>query len=154
MDRFINEIRSDFIRVAEIAGIHASAGDILVETHKAPHSPPNRLPKGKMAVYVFSLGERCLKVGKVGPRSQARYTSQHYKPNSSKSNLAKSILDHKDELGVVHIDELTVGDWIKNNTDRINFILEARLGVPVLTLLEAFLQCRLKPLFEGFPSQR
>jgi len=36
----------------------------------------------------------------------------------------------------------------------VNFILDASLGVHVLNLLEAFLQCRLRPEFEGFASQR
>lgn len=36
----------------------------------------------------------------------------------------------------------------------MNFILDAVLGIHVLNLLEAFLQCRLQPEFEGFSSQR
>lgn len=51
-------------------------------------------------------------------------------------------------------DESNVGQWIKKNTDRINFMLGENIGLPVLALLEAFLQCRLKPRFEGFESQK
>jgi len=40
------------------------------------------------------------------------------------------------------------------NLDRTNFLLDERLGIPVLTLLEAFLQCRLRPRYEGYKSQR
>jgi hypothetical protein len=47
-----------------------------------------------------------------------------------------------------------IGRWIRENIDRVNFLVDARLGVPVLTLLESFLQCRLKPRYEGFKSQR
>ena len=144
----------DFKKVAELAGIHVTDKDIALEIKKSPHRPPTFLPSGKMAVYVFMWGDDCLKVGKVGPRSQARYTSQHYNPNSSNSNLAKSILRHKHELGLTNLTESTIGDWIRSNTDRINFILNKELGIPVLTLLEAFLQCRLRPKFEGFDSQK
>jgi len=50
--------------------------------------------------------------------------------------------------------ETNVAGWIREHTDRVNFILDAPLGVHVLNLLEAFLQCRLRPEFEGFASQR
>ena len=144
----------DFKKVARLAGMEVSDKDIALEIEKSPHRPPTSLPSGKMAVYVFMWGDDCLKVGKVGTRSQARYTSQHYNPNSSNSNLAKSILKHKNELGLTNLTESTIGNWIKSNTDRMNFILNRELGIPVLTLLEAFLQCRLRPKFEGFDSQR
>jgi hypothetical protein len=38
---------------------------------------PSRLPLGTQAVYAFLLGERWLKVGKAGPNSQPRFTTQH-----------------------------------------------------------------------------
>jgi len=40
------------------------------------------------------------------------------------------------------------------NVDRVNVLLPASLGVPIMTLLESFLQCRLRPRYEGFRSQR
>jgi hypothetical protein len=52
------------------------------------------------------------------------------------------------------ISESNVGEWTKANVDRVNFLLSVKFGIPVLTLLESFLQCRLKPQFEGFESQR
>ncbi len=121
---------------------------------KAPHKPPGKLPDGKMAVYVFLLNDLCLKVGKVGPQSHARYVSQHYHAKSSGSNLAKSVLHGKSELNFLGVNELNVGDWIKENTDRVNFLLDRGKGVPLLNLLESYLQCRLKPIFEGFESQK
>lgn len=145
---------TDFIRVASLAGVWLSETDIVAEVLAAPHIPPTSLPPGKMAVYVFSWGDHCLKVGKVGPNSQARYTSQHYNPKSSNSNLAKSILEDKTKMGLAHLDEKNVGEWIRRETDRINFLVDQTLGIPVLSLLESFLQCRLKPRFEGFESQR
>jgi hypothetical protein len=144
---------TDFVQVACLAGIRLSETDIVLQVLAAPHAPSSGLPENKMAVYVFSWGDQCLKVGKVGPNSEARYTSQHYNPKSSNSNLAKSILKNKMKLGLAHLDETNVGEWIMKETDRINFLIEQKLGIPVLSLLESFLQCRLKPRFEGFESQ-
>ena len=140
--------------VAELAGVRVPDNALSVETLPAPHRPPTALPKGKVAVYVFVWKEQCLKVGKVGPNSQARYTSQHYLPSSSNSNLAKSIPSARDRLGLAAVSESNVGSRIKANVDRLNFLLDAGCGVPVLTLLESFQQCRLRPMFEGFESQR
>ena len=90
----------DFLRVAALAGARLAESEIEVETLKAPHRPPSRLPAGKMAVYVFSCGDTVLKVGKAGPNSGARYTSQHYNAASARSTLAASLLKGGDEIGV------------------------------------------------------
>ena len=144
----------DFRRVAEIAGVKIAPNALLIERLPAPHKPPSSLPRGKLAVYVFEWKGQCLKVGKVGSNSQPRYTSQHYNPSISNSNLAKSVLAGRDELGISGVSESNVGTWIKTNVDRTNYLLDAECGIPVLTLLEPFLQCRLRPRFEGFESQR
>jgi hypothetical protein len=149
-----NTLINDFRKVAEIAGISLSQNSLTFESLPAPHTPPSALPKGKTAIYVFLWKGECLKVGKVGPNSHARYTHQHYSPLSSKSNLAKSILSAHSTLGIPSVSESNIGAWIKSNVDRINFLLDARCGIPTLSLLEGFLQCRLKPRFEGFESQR
>lgn len=150
----LNKIIEHFETVAKLAGVKVPIDSITPERLASPHKPPKPLPAGKMAVYVFIWGDYCLKVGKVGPKSNARYTSQHYNPKSSKSNLAKSILRNKVEFGKLDLNEQTVGEWIKSNVDRWNFILDESLGVPVLSLMEAFLQCKLRPKFEGFDSQK
>jgi hypothetical protein len=149
-----DKLISDFIRVSELAGLEIKEQYIQIESLPAPHIPPSTLPSGRMAVYVFHWGNRCLKVGKVGPKSQARYISQHYSPRSSNSNLAKSILKDKSVTGINEIDEHTVGNWVKQNTDRVNFLIPESFGIPLLSLLEAFLQCRLRPCFEGFDTQK
>jgi hypothetical protein len=38
--------------------------------------------------------------------------------------------------------------------ERVNLVMDAACGIAVLTPLEAFVQCRLHPRFEGFDSQR
>jgi hypothetical protein len=144
----------DFKAVAALAGVSLVPGDIEIERLAAPHKPPSILPPGKAAVYVFDYGGRCLKIGKVGPNSQARYVSQHYNPTSAKSTLAKSILADTEIFSGEAFDQTTVGAWIKDNTQRINFLIDIRHGIGVVTLLEAFLQCRLRPKYEGFKSQQ
>lgn len=149
-----NQVIEDFRAVIRLAGVELVGGAIVIESLPAPHTPPTTLPSGKMAVYVFSKGDHVLKIGKVGAKSQARYTSQHYNPGSSNSNLAKSLLADRESQSFAQINETNVGQWIRQNIDRVNFLLDERAGVPVLTLLESFLQCRFKPRYEGFKSQR
>ena len=150
----IDAVVHDFLKVTSLAGISLPSDAISYELLPARHKPPSCLPKGKMAVYVFIWNDICLKVGKVGINSNSRYTKQHYSPASSKSNLAKSLAMADGEHGIPFLSEAEVGEWIMGNCDRINFLLSANCGMPVLTLLEAFLQCRLRPMFEGFESQR
>lgn len=150
----LEEIISDFVQVSSLAGVPIPANKIIPQFLSAPHSPPKELTPGKMAIYIFFLGDQCLKVGKAGPKSQARYTTQHYNPKSSQSNLAKSILKEKERMGLANLDESNVGQWIKNRMDRINFLIDEERGIPLLSLLESFLQCRLKPKYEGFESQK
>jgi hypothetical protein len=146
----------DFRKVVVLArGVSLSPAALSFDSLPAPHTPPPALTNGNASVYVFIWQEKCLKVGKVGPKSHARFTSQHYSPSSSQSNLAKSILADREEMRLHNLSESNVGDWIKTNVDRVNFILDvAECGIPVLNLLESFLQCRLQPRFEGFESQR
>jgi len=107
-----------------------------------------------MAVYVFAYGDTTLKVGKAGSNSQARYVSQHYNPASASSTLAASIVKRGGEIGVSDVDFQSVSEWLKDETDRINILLDTEVGIDALSLLETFLHCRLKPVFEGFSSQR
>ncbi|PJN95626.1 hypothetical protein CNY89_07355 [Amaricoccus sp. HAR-UPW-R2A-40] len=139
---------ADFAKVAALAGVALPPGAIEVQHQPAPHVPA-ALPAGKMAVYVFVEGAAILKVGKAGPKSSARFASQHYGFNAP-STLAKSLI--KD--GARGLAQDDIGNWMRGNLGRVNFLLPASLGVDVLSLLEAFLHCRLRPVFEGFASQR
>ena len=143
------EALTDFAKVAALANAEFSVEAISIEVALRPHEPPKHLPGNRMAVYVFFLNGQALKVGKVGPKSNARYTSQHYLPGSAKSNLARSILLNPARIGAVNVDSVSVGNWIKQNTDRVNLLLPAVMGDSMLSLLESFLQVRWKPLFEG-----
>jgi hypothetical protein len=147
------DIARDFTAAAALAGIPISASEIEIVELSAPHRRPSSLPKGKLAVYVFIYGDRCLKVGKAGQKSTARYCSQHYGINAP-STLAKSLLTNQSKIGVSGLIEGNVGEWICQNTRRVNFLLPSSYGIFLLSLLEAFVQCRLNPEFEGFVSQR
>lgn len=149
----------DFEKVSALSNMPTLVSEIEIDFRPVPHTHPSSLPKGRMAVYMFFFDDVCLKVGKVGPNSQARYTSQHYNPRSSNSNLSKSILKSKRELAakvnqqfktsIFSITEDTVGTWIEQNTSRVNILINREKGKQMLSLLEIFLQCRLKPFFEG-----
>ena len=103
-----------------------------------PHSAPRKLPDGKMAVYTFIYDGNFLKIGKAGPNSNARYTSQHYNPGSANSNLAKSLIEDA-EMEIYGLTENNVSDWIKYNCRRIDIEMDADLGVFTLELVEAVL---------------
>lgn len=141
----------DLVSISALAGVPLTATEIRHELLRAPHKRP-KLPAGVYAIYVFSLSSNpltVLKVGKAGPKSKARFESQHYSPGSSNSNLSKSLLSNQnrwDSLGIQALDEDRVGDWIRANTDRDHFFFETE--APLVTLFEAFLQCKLRPLFE------
>ncbi len=150
----VDELIADFYKVARLSQCDISPASIGYESRPAPHRP-TKLPNGKQAVYVFSMqspNPLILKIGKVGPNSNARFLSQHYNPDSSRSNLAKSLLGSESiwhELGIIKPDTSEIGDWIKRNTDRENFYMDGKRDMSGLSLLEIFLQCRLKPKFEG-----
>lgn len=147
-----SELIRDFAEVCALAGVPISEVEIRHEVIKPPHLGL-ALPSKVSAVYVFSLASKpnvVLKVGKVGTKSSARFVSQHYLPASCNSNLAKSICTGQDAwalLGIPNINDKTVGPWLRENTDRDHFFIEKEISV--VSLLESFLQCRLKPLFEG-----
>lgn len=100
------------------------------------------------------LGNRCLKVGKAGPKSAARFCNQHYGVNRAPSTLAKSVIKSNLVAPNVTLTTDNVSDWLRTNTSRVNFLLPSRYGPAVLALLEVFVQCCLQPEFEGFASQR
>ena len=93
----LDPLVEDFLTVAGLAGMSIRRESIITQVLPPPHQPRS-LPRLKQGVYAFLLGDRCLKVGKAGPLSSPRYTSQHYNPKSSKSNLARSILKSKSLL--------------------------------------------------------
>src|SRR5262249_45761660 len=57
----------------------------------APHRP-SPLPPGWQGIYAFRFQGVWLKVGEAGPKSNARWVSQHYDPGRAMSTLAFSLI--------------------------------------------------------------
>jgi hypothetical protein len=145
----ITESLRDFETVSKLAGSPIQPQNFFVEFFAAPHKPPKLLPIGKMAIYGFYWNDIWLKVGKAGPQSQARYTSQHYNPASAPSTLAASLLRDVRMKNVPDLQAGKTGDWIKDNCCRVNILVPVEYGRAGLSLLEAFLHVRLRPRYEG-----
>lgn len=153
----------DFVAaLRDKCGLVLSEDEIVHEHLRAPHSCGD-LPPGKAAVYVFTLTEnasvpaglnRALKVGKAGPKSNARFRYQHYKIRSANSTLAGAIQNNlvlQYYIGLNHF-PIDIGRWIQENTDRDNFFIDrSRKGI--LALFEIYLKGRLGPVFEGSLNQ-
>ena len=138
-----------FATVAELAGDPISRAEIKVEYLNAPHRPPSRLPAGTMAVYGFWGNGVWLKIGKAGPKSNARYISQHYSPGRAQSTLAGSLANDPLMRTVAGFDPQAPGAWIRAATHRVNILLPSTRRKELLSLLEAFLHQRLRPRYEG-----
>lgn len=150
----LNNIITDFLDVCKLAQEPIDISDLRIEILVAGEKHNClKLPKGEIAIYIFldKNFTECYKVGKVGENSNARFQFQHYLPNSTKSNLAKSILA---DNGILDVDEENVGNWIKKNTTRVNIFIIKEKGIRILNLMESFFQLRLNPKYEGFKSQR
>lgn len=134
--------------------------DFIIDLPSDQHtfnSYKNKYGELKGAVYIFYLnecirfsGNRFFKIGRVSPKSTARFDGHHYNPKSSGSNLARSILNNKPlgkEIG-------DVGDFIRNNFIRINILFLKSAPEFSNELVEAILHYKYNPLFEGPISQR
>jgi hypothetical protein len=139
---------ASFLAVAELAGEPVLPGDLRIEFLPAPHRRPSRLPAGTMAVYGFWGDGGWLKIGKAGPKSDARYTSQHYNAGSAISTLAGSLQNDPHMRRVADFDTDNPGVWIKAATHRVNILVSAQRPRELLSLLEAFLHLRLGPRYE------
>jgi len=154
----LTELTKALIEVPRLADVTLQPCDVKTQALPAPHRRPRSLPLGSQAVYAFFLGAHCLKVGKAGPKTQARFTSQHY-GESAPSTLAKSILRERSRVAAllaadrrVEIERLnpdSIGDWIEANTSRVHIFTPATADSFLLGLVESFAQCRFRPIFEG-----
>ena len=108
----IDDLANRFVQVARLGNYKISDRDLDIEFWPAPHVP-KKLPNGKRALYGFIYNEQCLKVGKAGSNSNARYQSQHYNPKSANSNLAASIISDADSSYAPNLVEKNVGHWIR-----------------------------------------
>lgn len=145
-------IKDELIQASNAVGVSFPPDMIQVIDRGKPHKPAS-LTGGNMAIYMFEYNDEILKIGKVAAKSNARFQSQHYNPQSSQSNLAKSILSD-DAMRPFNLSPTTVGDWIKTNTRRIDVLLDVDLGVFALNFVEAALLLKFTPRYEGYVGQR
>lgn len=86
----------------------------------------------------------------VGPKSGARFNTQHYKPDSSLSNLAKSILNDEEMMSLV--DKSDIGKRIKDNTNKVDVLISSTESKTknkvIFNLIEGLLQFKLGPRYE------
>jgi hypothetical protein len=145
------ELKQKIIGAVISTGNIMKNGQLTIVDRGMPHCPSG-LESGMMGVYAFIYNGQYLKVGKANSNSSIRFKNHHYNPNSSNSNLAKSILKDPD-MKQLKISVENIKNWIKTNTYRIDFILDENLGFFVLNFVEAYLQLIFKPKYEGFKSQ-
>lgn len=155
-----DELIRDFGAAASIAGTAGWPCEIRGEVLPAPHRPPSSLPAGFGAVYAFALGSastapagggRVLKVGKAGPNTAARFTSQHYSPRAARSTLAGSIIRYPilwPWLGVTAEDTASIRSWMTTKLDRLHIFV--RQPTPeFLTMVELYVRARIGSVYEG-----
>jgi hypothetical protein len=143
----LNESGRKVLHVIQLAGVPILEGQIRMIDQGVPHRPSS-LPKGTVGIYLFFFQYECVKIGKAGSKSNARFLSQHYNPESSQSNLAKSIvLDNN--FSYKQLSKENIGDWMKSNLRRVDFLIDESLGIFVPNFVEAFLHLCLKPRYEG-----
>ncbi|MDR3199591.1 MAG: hypothetical protein LBU34_17115 [Planctomycetaceae bacterium] len=143
----IQKFKETLICSLKLLGITLTDTQCEIIDCGCPHKT-DILPDNKMGIYSFFYKGKCLKIGKAGTKSKARYNSQHYNPDSSKSNLAKSIITDT-TFPVKNLDNNNVGDWIKQNTQRINILIDNNSGKFLLNYIESFMQLYYKPKYEG-----
>ena len=134
-------------KAAELAGFNININQIQlltwnmgIDTHV-----PLALPDDFSAVYIFEDVNRCLKVGKAGPGSRARYLSHHYNIGSSPSNLAKS-------LQLRNMSSAEIKTWIRTNTCRYNILIPNTIHQQYayfVNFAESFFILKCNPVFEG-----
>ena len=139
----------DLCHAARIAGLNVNPNELTILKWDAGLNThiPLPLPLNSAAVYIFEWNKVYLKVGKVNSNSNARYQSQHYNPNSSNSNLSKSLLSITEFQSL--IGDSRIGDWIKMHTTRYNIIIPINLGKNFVHFAEAFFILKCQPKFES-----
>jgi hypothetical protein len=113
--------------------------------HQPKGQKPLKLPDGKMTVYTFIYNDKFLKVGQA--QYNPRYQSHHYHIRSGKSTLANSLI--KDSAMSTIVNEDNVTDWVRNNCERFDVLIDAKLGKITLNFIEGLLQYKYQPKYEG-----
>ena len=137
------------VEAANLTGFEVDVNDLNLLHWRAgiENHIPQSLPINFAAVYIFKWNDSYLKVGKVNSKSNARYQSQHYNPESSRSNLARTIRNEPQFQAL--LGDLIPGIWLKTNVERFNILIPARLGKKFVHFTEAFFILKCQPMFEN-----
>ncbi len=142
IDKVIKEIDTNKKETDKIKYIY---DNYKIENLGCPHIAPKSLPKGSCAVYIFIYNKEILKIGKVNEKSNARFCTQHYGFNA-RSTLAKSICKDKEFIDK-GINEANVKEWMLNNLQRVNIIINSNKAA--INLIESMLHYIFLPRYEG-----
>lgn len=139
----------ELCNAASYAGYSANPNNLILSRWDSGEQThiPLKLPADNAAIYIFKWNDTYLKVGKVNPNSSARYQSQHYNPESSRSNLSKSLLDDPEFRNFFN--DGNIGKWLKANTTRFNIVIPSSLGKNFVHFAEAFFILKCNPRFEN-----
>jgi len=134
---------------AGLAGFDINENDMQILNWNAGMNThiPAKLPRGFCAVYIFKWNDIYLKVGKANSKSSARYQSHHYYPESSNSNLSKSLLNDTEFQTL--LGNMSTSDWLRTNINRYNILIPRDFGSNFVNFAEAFFILKCNPMFEG-----
>ena len=127
---------ASFCEAADPAGIEGWPCPVRFETLPAPHERPP-LPPNEAAVFAFTLSDAAghsapcgpgtvLMVAKARANSEQWFQDAHYDGTNNPSTLAGSLLAHRilwPWLGIDHLDEATIGEWMLTSLDRTHFFI-------------------------------
>ena len=150
-----NKLKEEFLK---ITNINCEATFML----KGKNHKPTTLRESEKGVYVFLLDDEiCFKVGKAGAKSPARWNSHHYNidkstPSTFTKSFLKDLTQFKTYFNLSLHDEIDILEkeknskkWIQNNISRIEFKINSQESDIALNFLEALIQFRLNPIYEG-----
>ena len=143
---FTQEINDLIINASAYTGKPLTNHDFII-VHQPVRHKPLSLPPGKMAVYTFVYNGVFLKIGQANVNSKARYQSHPYNVGSANSTLAKSLLNDPSMSALVNIDN--VNQWIKDNCERFDVIIDAKHKKVALNFIEGLLHYKYNPKYEG-----
>ncbi len=112
----------------------------------APHSRPKKRKEGNSSITLFFYGEALLYVGYAGKKSNARYLSHYYNPNSSPSNLAKKLLEGRLFAEGFSFDEKNVGSWIQSKCRRVDLLFPSSFSPQSLQKIKHSIIEELRPV--------
>ncbi len=148
-----NRLKNEF---KSITGIDCQA----VYMEMGENHQPTTLKNNEKGVYVFLYGNCCFRVGKAGNKSQARWNSHHYNldestpstfPKSIKKDIErfKNFFPTEKHQEIEQLNKDNMKAWIQNNISRIEFKISSDQSDFALNFLEALIQFRLTPEYEG-----